>query len=118
MVVIPIWQLNSWILPSRTYQKSAVGMSSLAPVGWITPAGVSNGPRKVLLVDLLTMQGPGRGSGALSTVRLEPQRVSLLWVKRSLFGAFPIMTAGMNWRSSTPSAIYRPVQKYSVSDLR
>ena len=42
-----MWQLNSWILPSRTYQKSAVGMSSLAPVGWITPAGVSNGPRKV-----------------------------------------------------------------------
>jgi uncharacterized membrane protein len=30
-----------------TYQKSAVGISSLAPVGWITPAGVSNGPRKV-----------------------------------------------------------------------
>ena len=47
MVATPMWQLNSWILPSRTYQKSAVGMSSLAPVGWITPAGVSNGPRKV-----------------------------------------------------------------------
>jgi hypothetical protein len=44
MVVIPIWQLNSWVLPSRTYLKSAVGMSGLAPVGWITPAGVSNGP--------------------------------------------------------------------------
>src|SRR5215211_9388889 len=29
MVVIPIWQLNVWILPRRTYQKSAVGMSSL-----------------------------------------------------------------------------------------
>jgi len=51
MVVIPIWQLNSWILPSRTYQKSAVEMSSLSPVGWITPAGVSNGPRKVPRID-------------------------------------------------------------------
>jgi hypothetical protein len=51
MVLKPIWQLNSWILPSRTYQKSAVGMSSLAPVGWITPAGVSNGPRKVPWID-------------------------------------------------------------------
>jgi hypothetical protein len=30
MVVVPIWQLKVWILPSRTYQKSAVGMSSLA----------------------------------------------------------------------------------------
>src|SRR5258708_37588713 len=39
MVATPIWQLNSWILPSRTYQKATVGMSSLAPVGWITPAG-------------------------------------------------------------------------------
>src|SRR5258708_29273640 len=47
MVVIPIWQLNSWILPSRTYQKAAVGMSSLAPAGWITPAGGSDRPRKV-----------------------------------------------------------------------
>src|SRR6266576_3614352 len=31
MVATPIWQLNSWILPSRTYQKSAVGMSGLSP---------------------------------------------------------------------------------------
>jgi hypothetical protein len=29
----------------------AVGMSSLAPVGQITPAGVSNGPRKVPRID-------------------------------------------------------------------
>src|SRR6266568_3426690 len=43
----PMCQLNSWVLPSRTYQKSAVGMSSLAPVGWNTTVGVSNGPRKV-----------------------------------------------------------------------
>jgi hypothetical protein len=33
------------------YQKSAVGMSSLAPVGQIPPAGVSNGPRKVSRID-------------------------------------------------------------------
>ena len=46
MVLVPTWQLNSRILPSRTYQKSAVGMSTLAPVGSITPAGVSNGPRE------------------------------------------------------------------------
>jgi hypothetical protein len=39
------------ILPSRTYQKSPHGMSSLAPVGWITPAGVWNGPRKVPWID-------------------------------------------------------------------
>jgi hypothetical protein len=31
MMVIPIWQLNSWILLSRTYQKAAVGMSSFGP---------------------------------------------------------------------------------------
>src|SRR6266496_314193 len=52
MVVIPIWQLNSWILPPRTYQKSAVGMSSLAHVGWITPAGVSSVRRKVPPIDI------------------------------------------------------------------
>ena len=28
-------------------------MSSLAPVGWITPAGVSNGPRKVPWIEQL-----------------------------------------------------------------
>jgi hypothetical protein len=28
-VAKPRWQLNSWTLPSRTYQKSSVGMSSL-----------------------------------------------------------------------------------------
>jgi hypothetical protein len=33
------------------YQKSAAGMSSLAPVGQITPAGVSNGPKKVPRID-------------------------------------------------------------------
>jgi hypothetical protein len=27
----PIWQLNSWILPSRMYQKSAVGDVELGP---------------------------------------------------------------------------------------
>jgi hypothetical protein len=42
-----MWQSNTSTLPLRRYQKSAVGMSSLVPVGWITPAGVSNGPRKV-----------------------------------------------------------------------
>ncbi|HLM22957.1 MAG TPA: hypothetical protein VK390_15730 [Propionibacteriaceae bacterium] len=40
MVVIPIWQLNVWILPSRTYPE--VGGRDIEPgsVGWITPAGV------------------------------------------------------------------------------
>src|SRR6266498_2097691 len=50
-VVKAMWQSNTSTLPLRRYQKSAVGMSSLAPVGWITPAGVSNGPRKVPLID-------------------------------------------------------------------
>ena len=30
-------------------------------------------------------------------------------------GASPVTTAGMDWRSSTPLATYRPVQKYLVS---
>jgi hypothetical protein len=50
----PGLRLNSRILPSRTYQKPTVGMSSLAPVGSIAPAGVSNGPRKVPRIDSST----------------------------------------------------------------
>src|SRR3954451_1802300 len=49
--LIPTWQLNSAIRPLRTSQKSAVGISSVAPVGWITPAGVSNCPAKVPRID-------------------------------------------------------------------
>ena len=46
-----MWQSNFSILPLRRNQKSAVGKSILAPVGWITPAGVWNGPRKVPWID-------------------------------------------------------------------
>src|SRR5258707_92696 len=47
-------QLNSLILPSSTYQTSAPGMSSWAPVSWMTPAGVSTGPVKVYWIDSST----------------------------------------------------------------
>jgi hypothetical protein len=42
-----MWQSNTSTLPSRRYQKSAVGKAIVAPVGWIGPAGVWIGPRKV-----------------------------------------------------------------------
>ena len=42
-----MWQSNTSTLPSRRYQKSAVGKAILAPVGSIGPTGVWSAPRKV-----------------------------------------------------------------------
>jgi hypothetical protein len=54
------------------YQKSAAGMSSLAPVGWITPAGVSNGPRKVPRIDSSIARRRLKGTAARG-VRESPE---------------------------------------------